>query len=154
MLSDSEREKIQVQLDHYPQKQPVVPEALKTVQRSRGWVSGEAVRDIAEFLSLTVDEVVAVATFYNLIYRKPVGRHVILLCDSVSCWITGYKDLYEHLRSRLGVEMGQTTSDGRFTLLSAPCLGACDQAPVMMIDEDLHGKLDADRIDRILSQYP
>jgi NADH-quinone oxidoreductase subunit E len=154
MLSEDERRQIEAQFSRYPQKRAVVPEALKTVQRSRGWVSDEAVGDIAELLSLTADEVDAVATFYNLIYRKPVGRHVILLCDSVSCWIMGYENLYEYLRSKLGIGMGQTTADNRFTLLPAPCLGACDQAPAMMVDEDLHGRLDAEKIDRILGSYP
>lgn len=154
MLSEDERRQIEAQFNRYPQKRAVVPEALKTVQRSRGWVSDEAVGDIAELLSLTAAEVDAVATFYNLIYRKPVGRHVILLCDSVSCWIMGYENLYEHLRSKLGIGMGQTTADNRFTLLPAPCLGACDQAPVMMVDEDLYGRLDAEKIDDILGRYP
>ena len=154
MLSEDERRQIEARFNRYPQKRAVVPEALKTVQRSRGWVSDEAVGDIAELLSLTADEVDAVATFYNLIYRKPVGRHVILLCDSVSCWIMGYENLYEYLRSKLGIGMGQTTADNRFTLLPAPCLGACDQAPAMMVDEDLHGRLDAEKIDRILGSYP
>ena len=154
MLSEDERRQIEAQFSRYPQKRAVVPEALKTVQRSRGWVSDEAVGDIAELLSLSADEVDAVATFYNLIYRKPVGRHVILLCDSVSCWIMGYENLYEHLRSKLGIGMGQTTADNRFTLLPAPCLGACDQAPAMMVDEDLHGRLDAAKIDDILGRYP
>jgi len=154
MLSEDERRQIEAQFSRYLQKRAVVPEALKTVQRSRGWVSDEAVGDIAELLALTVDEVDAVATFYNLIYRKPVGRHVILLCDSVSCWIMGYENLYEHLRSKLGIGMGQTTADNRFTLLPAPCLGACDQAPVMMVDEDLYGRLDAAKIDDILGRYP
>jgi NADH-quinone oxidoreductase subunit E len=154
VLSDEERQQIEAHLGHYPQKQAVVPEALRTVQRARGWVSDEAVEDIAQLLSLTPAEVDAVATFYNLIFRKPVGRHVILLCDSVSCWIMGYESLYGHLRSRLGIGFGQTTADGRFTLLPAPCLGACDQAPAMMIDEDLHGKLEAGSIDGILDRYP
>jgi NADH-quinone oxidoreductase subunit E len=154
VLSDEERRQIEAHRGRYPQAQAVVPEALRAVQRFRGWVSDEAVEDIASFLSLTTAEVDAVATFYNLIYRKPVGRHVILLCDSVSCWIMGYENLCDHLRSRLGVELGQTTPDGRFTLLLAPCLGACDLAPVMMIDEDLHGRLDAEKIDAILEQYP
>jgi len=154
MLSEDERRQIEAQFSRYLQKRAVVPEALKTVQRSRGWVSDEAVGDIAELLALTVDEVDAVATFYNLIYRKPVGRHVILLCDSVSCWIMGYENLYEHLRSKLGIGMGQTTADNRFTLLPAPCLGACNQAPAMMVDEDLHGRLDATKIDGILGSYP
>lgn len=154
MLSDRERQEIEAQFGRYPRKRAVVPEALKAVQRSRGWVSDEAVGDIAELLALTAEEVDAVATFYNLIYRKPVGRHIILLCDSVSCWIMGYENLYEHLRSKLGIGMGQTTPDGRFTLLPAPCLGACDQAPAMMVDEDLHDRLDAGKIDGILGRYP
>jgi NADH-quinone oxidoreductase subunit E len=154
VLSDEERRQIETHRGRYPQAQAVVPEALRAVQRSRGWVSDEAVEDIARFLSLTTAEVDAVATFYNLIYRQPVGRHVILLCDSVSCWIMGYQSLCDHLRSRLGIELGQTTPDGRFTLLLAPCLGACDLAPVMMIDEDLHGRLDAEKIEAILEQYP
>jgi NADH-quinone oxidoreductase subunit E len=154
MLQDQEAKQIAARLEHYPRNQAAVPEALRIVQRSRGWVSDEAVRDIADFLSLTAEEVDSVATFYNLIYRQPVGRHVILLCDSVSCWIMGYESLYERLRSRLGIEFGGTTPDNRFTLLAAPCLGACDQAPVMMIDEDTHGRLTAEAIDGILERYP
>jgi NADH-quinone oxidoreductase subunit E len=153
MLNDLESREIATHLEHYPQKQAALPGALKIVQQVRGWVSDEAVRDIAEFLSLTVEEVDAVATSYNLVFRKAVGRHVILLCDSVSCWIMGYPNLYEHLRGRLGIEFGGTTEDGRFTLLAAPCLGACDQAPVMMIDEDLHGHLTAEAVDGILERY-
>jgi len=94
-----------------------------------------------------------VATFYNLIYRQPVGRHVILLCDSVSCWIMGYDNLRDHLKSRLGIDLGGTTPDGRFTLLPSVCLGACDHAPVMMIDDDLHLDLTPERIDQILAGY-
>jgi NADH-quinone oxidoreductase subunit E len=154
VLSDEERRQIEAHLGHYPQRQAVVPEALRTVQRSRGWVSDEAVQDIAKLLCLSAEEVDAVATFYSLIYRKPVGRHVILLCDSVSCWIMGYESLYGHLCSTLGIRFGQTTSDGRFTLLPVACLGACDQAPAMMVDEDLHGRLEAGTIDRILDRYP
>jgi NADH-quinone oxidoreductase subunit E len=82
-----------------------------------------------------------------------VGRHVILICDSVSCWITGYENLLTHLKQRLGVELGQTTADGRFTLLPVVCLGACDLAPVMMIDEDLHGRLTPEKIDAVLAHY-
>ncbi len=153
MLNDREAREIAAHLEHYPQKQAALPAALKIVQQVRGWVSEEAVREIAEFLSLTVEEVDAVATSYNLVFRKPVGRHVILLCDSVSCWIMGYESLYEHLRGRLGIDLGGTTEDGRFTLLAAPCLGACDRAPAMMIDEDLHGNLTSEAVDGILEQY-
>ncbi|NOX90679.1 MAG: NADH-quinone oxidoreductase subunit NuoE [Calditrichaeota bacterium] len=153
MLSDKERTEIEEHSRHYPRKQAAVIEALKVVQSHRGYVSDENVKDIAEFLEMTPDEVDSVATFYNLIFRKPVGEHVILLCDSVSCWIMGYETIMDHLRAKLKIEPGQTTEDGKFTLLTIPCLGACDRAPAMMIDNDLHGNLTVQKIDEILKKY-
>ena len=121
---------------------------MKIVQRHRGWVSDESIRDIGELLGMSPADLDGVATFYNLIFRKPVGRHVVMLCDSVSCWIMGYERIREHLTQRLGIELGETTADDRFTLLPIVCLGACDHAPAMMIDDDLHGDLDPAKIDR------
>jgi NADH-quinone oxidoreductase subunit E len=94
-----------------------------------------------------------VATFYNLIYRRPVGRHVILLCDSVSCWIVGYEKIRRSLEQKLGIVFGQTTSDDRFTLLPIACLGACERGPALMIDEDLHANVTAESLDQILARY-
>ncbi len=153
MLREDEIKEIQVCLSHYDRRRAALPEALMIVQRSRGWVPTEAVYDIAAIISVTAEEVDRVATFYSLIYRRPVGRHVILICDAVSCWIMGYHPLREHLRSRLGIEPGQTTADDRFTLLPAACLGDCDHAPAMMIDEDLHHDLTAAKVDEILERY-
>lgn len=153
MLIEEERQEIEKEFPHYPQKQAACIEALKVVQRHRGWVSDEAIKEIAELLEMTPDEVDNVATFYNLIFRKPVGKHVILICDSVSCWITGYERLREHLTARLGINLGETTADGRFTLLPIVCLGTCDHAPALMIDDDLHRDLDPERIDEILERY-
>ena len=99
------------------------------------------------------DDLDSVATFYNLIYRKPVGRHVILLCNSVSCWILGYERLRQRLGERLGIQLGETTPDGRFTLLPIVCLGTCDHAPALMIDNDLHRDLTPESVDRILEEY-
>ncbi len=154
MLSEHERSEIAAELPRYPQKQAVGPEALKIVQRHRGWISDEALADIAELLDLTTAELDSVATFYNLIYRRPVGRHVILVCDSVSCWLTGFDDVLAHLQTRLGIQLGETTPDDRFTLLPVCCLGACDSAPAMMVDDDLHGNLTPEKIDAILERYP
>lgn len=154
MLSEDEREEIQGELEHYPDSRAASIEALKVVQRHRGWVSDEALREVATLLGVTPDELDDVATFYNLIFRQPVGRHVILLCDSVSCWVVGYDALRARLRERLGVDLGGTTADGRFTVLPVPCLGACDRAPAMMIDSDLHGNVDPDALDDILARYP
>ncbi len=123
------------------------------VQRRHGWVSDESLKSLATLLDMTCEDLDGVATFYNLIFRRPVGRHVILLCDSVSCWIKGCDAMRGHLETRLGLTMGQTSADGRFTLLPIVCLGACDRAPVMMIDDDLHDDLTVDKIDRSVEQY-
>ncbi|HTX52919.1 MAG TPA: NADH-quinone oxidoreductase subunit NuoE [Candidatus Baltobacteraceae bacterium] len=153
MLSTAEREEIEAELTRYEQKRAVGIEALRIVQRHRGWVSDEALREIGAFLDMTPDELDGVATFYNLVFRRPVGRHVILLCDSVSCWIMGYEGLRRALTNRLQIELGQTTSDGRFTLLPIVCLGACDHAPTLMIDGDLHRDVTPETLDAILARY-
>ena len=153
MLSPEERHEIEEELAHYPNKQAVCIDAMKIVQRHRGWVSDESLRDIAGMLQISIDELDSVATFYNLIFRKPVGRHVIMVCDSVSCWIMGYDRLREQLTSKLGINMGGTTPDGRFTLLPIVCLGACDHAPVMMVDDDLHQDVNAHNLDGVLEKY-
>lgn len=123
------------------------------VQRHRGWISDEAIRDIAEFLEMSPTDLDGVATFYNLIRRKPVGRHVAMICDSVSCWIMGYEKVRDQLCAKLGTNLGGSTADGRFTLLPIVCLGVCDHAPAMMIDGDVHTDLDEQHIDEILERY-
>ena len=153
MLRPEERQEIEAELEHYPTKQAVCIDAMLIVQKHRGWVSDESLKDLAEFLGMSVEDLDGVATFYNLIFRKPVGRHVIMVCDSVSCWIMGYERLRKHLTGRLGVKMGETTADGRFTLLPIVCLGTCDHAPAMMVDGDLHRDLDAEKVNAILEKY-
>lgn len=151
MLSVDERAEIEEEAKRYPTRRALCIEAMKIVQRHRGWVSDEALADVAEALGLTRDELDGVATFYNLVYRRPVGRHVVLVCDSVSCWIMGYGRLRDRLCRDLGVALGGTTADGRFTVLPVVCLGACDHAPAMMVDDDLHGDLDPERDPRRLA---
>jgi NADH-quinone oxidoreductase subunit E len=129
-------------------------EALRIVQRSQGWVSDESLREVAGLLDMSTDELDSVATFYSLIFRRPVGRHVILICDTVSCWIMGYEALRDSLQTRLGVRLGETTADNRFTLLPIVCLGACDHAPAIMIDDDLHYDVDLDGLQAMLERYP
>jgi NADH-quinone oxidoreductase subunit E len=153
MLSEQEKREIEEELRQFPYRRAGCIEALKIVQKHRRWVSDENIKEIAEFLTMTPEEVDSVATFYNLVFRKPVGRHVILLCDSISCWIMGYENIVDHLTRRLDIQFGETTSDGRYTLLTVPCLGTCDHAPAMMIDDDLYRDLSADTIDAILEKY-
>jgi len=153
MLSEDERREIDEEIQNMPNRKAACIEALKAVQRHRQWVSDEGIADIADYLEMSPDEVDSVATFYNLIFRKPVGEHIIRICDSVSCWVTGYRDILNTLQETLGISLGETTADGKFTLLPIQCLGTCDHAPALMIDEDLHRDLGPDRIGEILAKY-
>ena len=153
MLSAEQRLEIEAEFPKYAQKSAVCIEAMKIVQRHKGWVSDESIQDIAELLEMTPAEVDSVATFYNLIFRRPVGRHVILICDSISCWIMGAERVSERLTARLGIKPGETTADGHFTLLPIVCLGTCDHAPALMIDDDLYRDVDPQKIDDLLNNY-
>ncbi|MGH6894924.1 MAG: NADH-quinone oxidoreductase subunit NuoE [Geminicoccaceae bacterium] len=154
MLSEEERQEIEEVLSQYGgDAQAASVESLKALQRRRGWVSDATLADLAAFLRLATEDLEAVATFYNLIFRSPVGRHVILVCDSVSCWLMGYEQVSARLCERLGVGFGDTTPDGRFTLLPTVCLGDCDHAPVMMVNDDLHRELEPETAAAILDRY-
>jgi NADH-quinone oxidoreductase subunit E len=152
MLTDREKKEIDAELGQYEQKRAACVEALKIVQRHRGWVSDEALGDVASALDMTPAELDSVATFYNLIYRRPVGKHVIHVCNSISCWIMAQEEVFDHLRSRLHIDWGETSADGKFTLLPVPCLGACDLAPAMLIDNELYGDLTPQKLDEILNK--
>jgi NADH-quinone oxidoreductase subunit E len=154
MLSHEERHEIEAELVRYPTRQAASVDAMKIVQRHRGWVSDENLKDLAALLTMTADELDGVATFYNMIFRRPVGRHVILVCNSVTCWMLGADRLHAQTAIASGARSGETSADGRFTLLPIVCLGACDHAPALMIDGDLHGDVDAGRVDQLLSRYP
>jgi NADH-quinone oxidoreductase subunit E len=153
MLSEDERREIEAELPHYEDAGALSLDALKVVQRHRGWVDDQALADCADLLDVSVAGLEGVATFYNLVFRQPVGRHVVLVCDSISCWICGYDALCQRLTETLGVEPGETTPDGRYTLLPVNCLGACDSAPAMMIDDDLHRDVGDANLDAILERY-
>ena len=152
MLSELERSKIAHEAGQVPDRRAAVSEALMIVQESRGWVSDEALADVAGALGLTREEIESVATAFELVFRRAVGKHVLLVCDSVSCWIKGSDSLFSHLKSALGIGPGETTGDGLFTLLPAGCLGACEQAPAMSVDGVLYGNLTPGRIDEILAR--
>ena len=153
MLSSIEIKEIEHAIKLVPYKKAASVEALKVVQEHRRWVSDESLRDVAKMLDMSAEELDSVATFYNMIFRKEVGKHVILVCDSISCWVMGYEDLRDQLFSRLGIEYGQTTSDGLFTLLPNVCLGTCDCAPALMIDNDLYRNVKAEELNDILKKY-
>jgi NADH-quinone oxidoreductase subunit E len=152
MLTNEEQEKITKEFKQYERKPGACIDALKIVQESRGWVSDEGIRDIADFLGMSADEVDGVATFYNLIFRKPVGKNVLLICDSISCWVMGCEALAEKVKERFGIRYGQTTPDGEWTVLPNACLGACDRAPVIMVRDQTYTEVSPDKLLRLMEK--
>jgi NADH-quinone oxidoreductase subunit E len=122
--------------------------------RAACYISDAILAEIAHLLGMSPAELDEVATFYNLIFRRPVGENVILLCNSVTCWMLGQPALAAHLRNRLGIKPGETTADGKYTLLPIVCLGHCDHAPAMLLGESLQGDLDTAKLDALLCLEP
>ena len=153
MLTEEEKKEILNEIRQYPYPAVACIDALKIIQHHHGWVSDESVKDIAQIIGMSNEDVDSVATFYSRIYRKPVGRNVILICDSVSCMVMGYESIYKYISKKLGISFGETTADGRFTLLPVSCLGDCDNAPAMMINNDHFNKLTVEKIGQLLDNY-
>lgn len=125
---------------------------MKQLQHHYGWLTDEALMEAAQLLDLTPMQVEELATFYEMIYRRPVGRKVINVCDSISCWAMGGESLLQQLAAHLGITPGETTEDGMFTLLPCCCLGNCGESPTMMVDDNLYGRLTVEKALEILQQ--
>jgi NADH-quinone oxidoreductase subunit E len=130
----------------------MVIDVLRAIQDANGWVPDEGVELAASILGLSPLQVEEIATFYDKIYRQPVGKRVIHVCDSICCWSRGGEEVYGYLRQKLDIEPGETTADGVFTLLPTCCLGACGEAPAMMVGLTTYGNLTPERIDEILEK--
>ena len=138
----------------YPNKRAVLLPALHEVQHAYGWIPQAAMLEIAEFLEMAPAEVLDTATFYEEYWLKPKGEFLVQVCRSLSCEICGSCDLTKHLKDKLGVELGETTADGRYTLIELECLGACGTAPVMLVNDVLHENLDGAAVDKIIDTLP
>jgi NADH-quinone oxidoreductase subunit E len=125
-------------------------DVMKELQRHYGWLTDEAVGEAAELLGLTPIQVDELATFYEMIYRRPVGQRVIHVCDSISCWSVGCEQIMARLQETLRIGPGETTPDGMFTLIPCCCLGNCGEGPTMMVGDTLYGRLTSERVDEIL----
>ncbi|VFP81025.1 NADH-quinone oxidoreductase subunit E [Buchnera aphidicola (Cinara kochiana kochiana)] len=152
-LSSLEISEILLKKKCYRDSRAVCIDALKIVQKHRKWVCSNSIIAISELLSIPVCEVESVATFYCHIFRKPVGFHVIRYCDSVVCFINGYRKIENQLISTLNIQPGETTSNNQFTLLPTCCLGACDKGPVMLVDENLYTNLTSTKVLELLDKY-
>jgi len=150
-LTEQEIAEIESEISHLPNRPSAAIDALKIVQTYRGWISDESLNAIAELLDMSAGELDGIATFYNLIYRQPVGEKVILYCDSVSCWLMDGDKVCKKIKQKLNVDYGETTADNKYTLLPVTCLGDCDHAPAMMVGDELHHDLTIDNIEEHLS---
>ena len=128
----------------------LVVDIMFAMQDQFGYLSDEAVEEVAELLNMSPLEVEELATFYTFVYREPVGKYVIHVCDSVVCWMDGYESIRDYLCRKLEIEMGETTSDGLFTLLPVCCIGYCDRSPAILINKKVYGPLNPEKLDEIL----
>ena len=151
-LSPAEIREINAEISHYEDKTAVSIQALKIIQKYRRWVSDECLVAVAELLEISPAQLEGVATFYNLIYRQPVGKKVIHYCNSVTCWMLGSDQIRERLCRHLNVELGEMSTDGEYTLLPVVCLGACDHAPVVMVGDKLLLDITEDAVNEILGR--
>jgi NADH-quinone oxidoreductase subunit E len=143
-------EKLRRQVEESEQPREQAVNVMYAVQKHYGYLNDEAVREAGDLLNMTPLEIDELATFYDFIYREPVGRYVIHVCDSTICWMYGYESVMEYLSEKLGITPGETTADGLFTLLPVCCIGYCDHAPAMLINGKPYGSLTPQSIDQIL----
>ncbi len=154
-VSSAGLEKINQWIEKYPedQRQSAVMAALMVLQEEHGFLTDEAMTALADYLGMAPVSVFEIASFYTMYERAPVGRHVINVCKSISCFLNNADNIVKHLENKLNIKLGETTPDNRFTLRCAECLGACVNAPMMQIDKDYHEQLTTELVDAVLEQY-
>ena len=135
----------------YPKKEAALIPVLRLVQEEAGCISPDEEAFVARTLGLKKMRVREVVTFYTMLTRRPLGKYHIQVCTNLSCSLLGSGALLEYIQKKLGIGVGETSPDRKFTLTTVECLGACDQAPCMMVNTDYHGNLDPAAIDRILN---
>jgi len=152
MLSEKSKAQINELKGKYPDPKSALLPALEIAQREHGWLSDEVMREVGKAMDLPPTEVASVASFYTMLYTQPVGEHVIQVCTNITCSLLGAEHLVDYISRKLGIEVGQTTADGKVTLLTVECLGSCGTAPMMQVDETYYEDLTEEKIDRILAE--
>jgi NADH-quinone oxidoreductase E subunit len=151
MLSDAAIARIEEVVKEYPIKKSAIIPALYVAQREYGgWLPREAMEEVADVLDLPESHVFGVASFYSMFYRRPVGRVLVQVCTTSPCALRGAGEAVKCFKKKLGIEVGETTSDGQFTLQEVECLAACHEAPMAQINEDYYFQLDEAKIDEII----
>jgi NADH-quinone oxidoreductase subunit E len=150
MLSEAACRQIQALISRYPKKRSALIPSLRLAQKETGYISPETMCELARIFDLSPNEVHEVASFYTMLYRKPMGKYVIQVCTNISCLLCDAEGIVSHLAGKLGIQAGETTPDGKYTLLEVECLGSCGTSPVMQINEDYYEDLTPEKVDRIL----
>jgi NADH-quinone oxidoreductase E subunit len=152
VLSAKARQKIEaLKAGHETHQSALIP-ALHAAQEDQGWLSPETQREVADLLGLTEQTVRGVVSFYTMFYQRPVGKYVLQVCRNLSCCLKGGHRLQHQIEEKLGIAEGETTTDGRFTLLSVECLGSCGTAPVLMVNDAYHEDVTPQDVDRLLTE--
>ncbi len=154
MYSEANEKKLDEIITHYPVKRSAILPALYIAQAEHGYVTDEDVKYLAQRLGMRVNEVEEVVTFYTMFSRQPIGKYKLQVCRTISCMLNGCQQITDHIRQKLGIEVGQTTSDGKFTLQEVECLGYCDLAPVLQVNFDYHEKVTPERVDELIASLP
>ncbi|MGH7214190.1 MAG: NAD(P)H-dependent oxidoreductase subunit E [Tepidisphaeraceae bacterium] len=154
LTEDLRRELREVYFPRYPTKRACLLPALHLVQHAYNWIPMRAIEEVAEFLELSPAEALDTASFYEEYWLKPKGKYLIGVCRSLACEICDKQAITDHLRNKLGVDVGETSADGKFTLIEMECLGACGTAPVALCNEVLHEELTVEKMDRLIASLP
>src|SRR5262249_23151600 len=152
MFSKTVEKEFQELLQRYPSKRSALIPALYIVQREQGYLTPEGIDYVAKLIGITTAQVTEVATFYLMLFTKPVGKNILWVCHNLSCTLCGAEEIISHLESRLKIKVGETTGDGKFTLMRQECLASCDTAPVMQVNDDYEENLTLRRVDDILEK--
>ncbi|MCK4985174.1 MAG: NADH-quinone oxidoreductase subunit NuoE [Desulfobacterales bacterium] len=152
MLPEELKKSLIDKIESFDHPRELVVDVMFALQDHYGFLSDEALEEAAILMDMTRLEVEELATFYTFIFREPVGKYVIHVCDSIICWMDGYESIRDYLSQKLGIKMGETTSDGLFTLLPVCCIGYCDRSPAILINRKVYGPLIPEKLDKILEE--
>jgi len=152
-MQDAEHKRMEEILDRYEGKEGCLIQLLLDLQSEFNWISKDVLREISERLKIPRSRIYRIASFYEAISLKPIGKHKISVCMGTACQVKGSQKILERTEFKLKLKQGETTPDMKFTLKRVNCLGCCAIGPVMVVDEDYHGRVTSDRVERILNEY-
>ena len=152
MISEQAKQRMRDLAARYPVARSAVMPALHMVQQEEGYITDEGLQAVAEALNMTTDDVESVATFYTMYYQHPKGKKVIKVCNSISCYLRNCDALVEHLQQRLGIKPGETTPDGKYTLMTVECLASCSTAPALQVNDEFFENMTAESADALLAE--